>query len=390
MPAMPESPSIAAERAMLQSLSRQCSELHHAMDDNEGLETGVNLMFGVISRCRKISQDHAENLSVPDKLELDEHCQDAMQVVGKVAQKAFASRANPTKDMDMRAMRYTPGISMLPITTSALALRMLAIRQNMCELWSLDANASTVLSTASKVLRLCSGAEFTLHCSNGQALKLDAMDFADIHARHTKKELFDIVVLTLMCLARSHSVWFNATIPTTEPRRAVMLWNIKIPGTGSEVLAGASGRRNCKSSRVIDNRAMSSHQASYIQVLRSKLTQLRSMSPNSLPCHSKEYLPIETPSMPYTMPLPERADRVVAFVESVIRGRKLERDSFDKTYNDSLFGCAEEALTHLFFAAMTFFGVSELPSATTPSVFRPSLSERPRPIPSDTDGLRSW
>lgn len=391
MPAMPESPSMAAERAMLQSVSRQCSELHHTLDDNEGLETGVNLMFGVISRCRKISQDHAENLSVPDKLELDEHCQDAMQVVGKMAQKAFAPRGkSPTKDMDMRAMRYAPGILTLPITTSALALRMRAIHQNMCELWCLEANASTVMSTASKVLRLCSGAEFTLHCSNGQVLKLDAVYFADMRARQTKKELFDMVVLTLMCLARSHSVWFNATIPTTEPRRAVMLWNIKVPGTGSEVLAGASGRRNCKSSRVIDNKEMSTQQAVYIQSLRKTLTLLRSRSPNSRPFHSERYLPTKTPSVPHVMPLPERADRVIAFVESVIRGRVLERDSLDKTYSDSLFDCGEEALTHLFAAAMSFFGISELPSATTPSVFRPSLSERPRPIPSDTDGLRTW
>lgn len=105
----------------------------------------------------------------------------------------------------------------------------------MNELCSMTADNPGVLNSANKVLRLCSVAQFRLHGLDRSIINLDAVEFVKVKNVKAKKELFDIVVLALLCLARWHSAWFNAMRPAMEENRAVILWGMEVPGTGDIV-----------------------------------------------------------------------------------------------------------------------------------------------------------
>ena len=372
----------AIKAALLKYFLDKSLELHVALRDEEDLETCVDMMFDMLQECRSIPDHIIASLSTSEKMKLDKHCQDAMQVVADTAERTLAPGEAPTTDLGR--MGYANAIEINRLPFDDLGIRLRGIFYNMSNLWDMASNDPAILHSAKKVLRLCSGAESRFHCLDGRTYNLAAIDFASLGSRDGKKEVFNSVVLTLLCLARSHSAWSNAMLPTIENRRAVMLWDIPVRGTGDIVdwrkVVRWKGHQGASSHTT----KMSDDQITQLQDLNVKMRLLHDLPSFALPAQAVS-------SAPQTMtPLQVRASNVLSIIKSAIAGRRFERGDLYDGYTDALCLVAETALTDLFLAAKKYFGISEEPSATTPLVFEPAVGTRRPPPKSDPEVERAW
>lgn len=290
-------------------------------------------------------------------------------------------------------LRWNSGVTRSYDQRSPLHLRYSIIGMDMSELSSLGFENDKLVPTASELLRYCSGTAAKVRFDHHESFHLPSV-MMSYQSSLARERLFEVVILTLMVLARSHAMWFRAehgSNPVQYTSVPVRLFDQIVPGTGrrwyeKQNRPGSCQRAVAAKIKSGKQHALTAEQEVQYQSLHDWLAQILRSS-----LRPPQFLPMDSHprSEPSTVsPLETCARFTFVFLEGVFNSaRRGEQGYVTREFGNELLQLAVQSLRNLLRFARGSFEVKKPPKL---EAHQRAQSARPEPASRDPYSLRRW